>query len=75
MKKPFLAAVATLGVVAGFTALTSEHSHAADKPTVPANATLSFIRLYTGPDGVSHFVNEKMQLNAQGTEGMEARSR
>ena len=72
MKRPFLAAVATLAAITGFTALISKDTHAADKATVPANATLSFIRLYTGPDGVSHFVDEKMHLNAQGTEGIEA---
>jgi quercetin dioxygenase-like cupin family protein len=36
------------------------------------SGTLSFIRLYTGPDGVSHFVDEKLPLNAVGTEGLEA---
>jgi quercetin dioxygenase-like cupin family protein len=46
---------------------------AAEKVAVkPATGTLSFIRLYTGPDGVSHWVDEKLQLASRGTEGIEA---
>ncbi len=46
---------------------------AADKPAVkPATGTLSFSRLYTGRDGVSHWADEKLQLVARGTEGIEA---
>ena len=46
---------------------------AAEKSAVkPATGTLSFIRLYTGPDGVSHWVDEKLQLASRGTEGIEA---
>ena len=44
---------------------------AADKPGT-ATGTLSFSRLYTGPDGVSHWVDEKLQLAARGTQGLEA---
>jgi len=43
---------------------------AADKPG--ATGTLSFSRLYTGPDGVSHWVDEKLQLASRGTQGLEA---
>ena len=46
---------------------------AADKPAVtPATGVLSFSRLYTGPDGVSHWVDEKLQLASRGTQGIEA---
>ena len=64
--------------VAGFallTALTFSATNvtAAEKPVMkPATGTLSFIRLYTGPDGVSHWVDEKIQLASRGTEGIEA---
>jgi hypothetical protein len=44
---------------------------AADTPK-PATGTLSFSRLYTGPDGVSHWVDEKLQLASRGTQGLEA---
>ena len=37
-----------------------------------ATGTLSFSRLYTGPDGVSHWVDEKLQLASRGTQGLEA---
>ena len=40
---------------------------AADNPP-----TLSFSRLYTGPDGVSHWVDEKLPLASRGTVGLEA---
>lgn len=38
----------------------------------PAEGTLSFIRLYSGPDGSSHFSDETIPLSPAGTEGMEA---
>jgi quercetin dioxygenase-like cupin family protein len=60
----------TIVVSLGFGA--SELSAAENTGTQPATGTLSFARLYTGPDGVSHFANEKIQLNAAGTEGMAA---
>jgi hypothetical protein len=44
---------------------------AADTPK-PATGTLSFSRLYTGPDGVSHWADETLHLAARGTEGIEA---
>lgn len=76
MKTRFLASLALFGLATGLTAgpvaVLTNLAHAADKPTKPVSATLSFIRLYTGPDGVSHFVDEKLQLDAQGTEGIEA---
>jgi quercetin dioxygenase-like cupin family protein len=65
MKRTFLAAIALIG-------LFTDATFAADQPTKPATAALSFVRLYTGPDGVSHFADEKMQLDARGTEGIEA---
>ncbi len=43
---------------------------AADEPA-PATGTLSFSRLYTGPDGVSHWADEKLHLASRGTEGIE----
>jgi hypothetical protein len=58
-----------------FAALTLNTTNvtAADKSGMkPATGTLSFIRLYTGPDGVSHWVDEKIQLASRGTEGIEA---
>jgi len=64
--------------VAGFAllsalTLTTINASAAEKNAVkPATGTLSFIRLYTGPDGVSHWVDEKLQLASRGTEGIEA---
>ncbi len=46
---------------------------AAEKAAVkPATGTLSFSRLITGQDGVSHWVDEKIQLASRGTEGLEA---
>jgi quercetin dioxygenase-like cupin family protein len=51
---------------------TAEAAYAAEPTVKPASGTLSFIRLYTGPDGVSHFVDEKLPLNAVGTEGLAA---
>ena len=54
-------------------ALTSANLPAAEKNAVkPATGTLSFSRLYTGPDGVSHWSDEKLQLASRGTEGLEA---
>jgi hypothetical protein len=38
----------------------------------PATGTLSFSRLYTGPDGVSHWSDETIHLVARGTQGIEA---
>ncbi len=39
----------------------------------PPGGTLSYIRLYTGPDGVSHFAAERLALEAvPGGQGMEA---
>lgn len=55
-----LAALATLSL----------NAIAADKPAAPS--TLSFSRLYTGPDGVSHWADEKLQLAPRGTQGLEA---
>lgn len=53
--------------------LTIHTLHAAEKTTMkPASGTLSFIRLYTGPDGVTHFSDETLPLNAIGTQGIEA---
>jgi hypothetical protein len=57
-----------LGLIA--LALFSLGAVAADKPG--ATGTLSFSRLYTGPDGVSHWVDEKLQLASRGTQGLEA---
>jgi hypothetical protein len=46
---------------------------AADKPAVkPASGSLSFSRLYTGPDGVSHWSDEQLHLASRGTENIEA---
>jgi len=51
----------------------SLNASAADKPAAkPATGTLSFFRLYTGPDGVSHWADETLHLAARGTEGIEA---
>ena len=51
----------------------SLNANAADKPAMkPATGTLSFSRLYTGPDGVSHWVDEKLPLASRGTENIEA---
>jgi quercetin dioxygenase-like cupin family protein len=51
----------------------SFNASAADKPTMkPATGSLSFPRLYTGPDGVSHWANEKLPLASRGTENIEA---
>ncbi len=64
--------------IAGFALLTAltfttTNITAAEKPAVkPATGTLSFSRLITGPDGVSHWVDEKIQLASRGTEGIEA---
>jgi hypothetical protein len=61
--------------ILGFAALTvvSLNAAGADKPAMkPTTGTLSFSRLYTGPDGVSHWVDEKLQLASRGTEGLEA---
>jgi quercetin dioxygenase-like cupin family protein len=56
-----------LGVVAltilSFTAVAAD---------TPATGTLSFSRLYTGPDGVSHWADETLPLAARGTQGIEA---
>ena len=49
----------------------SLHVTAAENPK-PATGTLSFSRLYTGPDGVSHWADETLQLAARGTQGIEA---
>lgn len=38
----------------------------------PATGTLSFSRLYTGPDGVSHWADETIHMAARGTQGIEA---
>lgn len=66
-----LLALATLGPL---TACWSATAHAAEEATRtrPEPGKLSFLRLYTGPDGVSHFAQETMQLEPRGTEGMEA---
>jgi quercetin dioxygenase-like cupin family protein len=64
--------------IAGFAvlaalSLTSFNLAAAEKTAVkPATGTLSFSRLYTGPDGVSHWSDETLQLASRGTEGLEA---
>ena len=51
----------------------SLNASAADKPAAkPATGSLSFSRLYTGPDGVSHWADETIHLVARGTEGIEA---
>ncbi len=66
LKLAGIALLSTLGIL-------TSHLSAAEKSAMkPASGTLSFIRLYTGPDGVSHFVDENVQLNARGTEGIEA---
>ncbi len=61
--------------ILGFAALTtvSISTFAADKPALkPATGDLSFSRLYTGPDGVSHWADEKLHLVSRGTENIEA---
>jgi hypothetical protein len=52
-------------------AILTSNAIAADTPR-PATGTLSFSRLYTGPDGVSHWVDETLHLASRGTEGIEA---
>lgn len=49
----------------------SLNASAAGNPK-PAAGTLSFSRLYTGPDGVSHWADETLHLAARGTQGIEA---
>ena len=64
-----LATFAFLATLAFITA----HVTAAEQTSMkPVSGTLSFIRLYTGPDGVSHFADETLKLEARGTEGMDA---
>jgi uncharacterized cupin superfamily protein len=71
MRKTISRAVRTLGFAA--LAAVSLSTFAADKPAVtPATGTLSFSRLYTGPDGVSHWADETVHLASRGTESIEA---
>lgn len=64
--------VAALSLVAAFA---TTHLLAADtgKPamTQPASGKLTFVRLYTTPDGNSHFADETIELKPLGTGGIE----
>ncbi len=68
-----LVGVATLSLFAAFA---TQHLFAADtnEPTMTAHAAskLSFVRLYTTPDGNSHFQNEEIELTPRGGQGPEA---
>ena len=61
-----LALAATLGVATFHTAF------AADKPAMTqASKKISFSRLYTSADGVSHFMNDELTLASTGGAGLE----
>ena len=71
MKRTMSNAVRILSFAA--VAAVSLSTFAADKPAAtPATGTLSFSRLYTGPDGLSHWADETLHLASRGTEGIEA---
>jgi len=60
-----LSLIAALGVA-------SSHLVAADQPAATgATSKLSYLRLYPGPDGVSHFVDETLNLAPTGGAGLE----
>ena len=54
-------------------AFAASHLTAAEKPAMtPLSGTLSFLRLTTGPDGISHWVEDQVPLKARGTQGIDA---
>jgi quercetin dioxygenase-like cupin family protein len=64
--------VAALGLIATLGVATTDIVSAEDKPAMThPTSKLSYIRLYPGPDGVSHFVNEEMTLAPVGGSGVE----
>jgi hypothetical protein len=70
MRTTIFRALRVLGLAA--LAAVSLTSFAADPPALkPATATLSFSRLYIGPDGVSHWADETLHLASRGTGGLE----
>jgi len=54
------------------TALTTTPAFAAEATAMTHSMKLTYTRLYTGPDGVSHFADEELLLSPRGTEGFDA---
>lgn len=63
--------LAAVGLLTTLSLATSRLA-AAEDGAKPISGTLSFVRLFTDADGVSHFAEETLKLEALGTEGMEA---
>jgi quercetin dioxygenase-like cupin family protein len=61
-----------LVLLGGFGAPFAAANDNAAPSSAPTGKTVSFLRLYTDANDVSHFAVEKMELKARGTEGIDA---
>src|SRR5688572_4084927 len=59
-----------LVLLGGFGAPFAAANDNAAPSSAPTGKTVSFLRLYTDANDVSHFAVEKMELKARGTEGI-----
>jgi quercetin dioxygenase-like cupin family protein len=65
--------VAALSLIAALGVASTNNVLAADKPAMThPTSKVPYIRLYPGPDGVSHFVDEELRLAPIGGSGVEA---
>ena len=64
---------AALGFFATFGLTLAGSTGAADKPAMKdAPGKLSYVRVYTGTDGITHFADEQLTLTSSGASGAEA---